>query len=91
LFLALGVGEHAVGLIIAVTRIGRADIGREEREVETGLGSGGFQTVLDIGREAERDVHPLTQPARRGGRQGSSVVGEALGARGEGLGAKGLR
>ena len=66
LLLALGVGENAVGLEIAVRRIGGADVGREEREVEAGLGGGGFHGVLDLGGDVEGQNHPRTQRPARG-------------------------
>ena len=57
-----GVGEDAVGLKIAVTRVGGAHLGRKGRAINTCGGGGGFQHRVERRGEVERDIHQVNQP-----------------------------
>jgi hypothetical protein len=59
----LGVAEHAVGLKIAMARVGRAHLRREGGRLEAGGLGGGLQGGVELRGDVERDEHLLTQRA----------------------------
>ncbi len=55
--LLFGVGEDAVGLKIAVRRIGRAHVGSELGRVEPGGPGSRFQGGLEVAGDIKRELH----------------------------------